>query len=84
MAMARRWSSPKGDRQVALAENAAFKSVSFDRNQAEDSLYNWSSLRSQYLAESEHQSGLSLRRLRWSDPRLVLGCRVLGLYLAPG
>ena len=42
----------KGDRQVALAENAAIKSVSFDRNGAEDSLYNWSSLRSQYLAEA--------------------------------
>jgi FecR protein len=42
----------KGDRQVALAANEAVKSVSFNRNQAEDSLYSWSSLRSQYLAEA--------------------------------
>ena len=42
----------KGDRQVALAGNEAVKSVSFDRDQAEDSLYSWSSLRSQYLAEA--------------------------------
>ena len=42
----------KGDRQVELASNEAVKSVSFDRDQAEDSLYSWSSLRSQYLAEA--------------------------------
>src|SRR5271156_2617328 len=36
----------KGDRQVELAGNEAVKSVSFDRDQAEDSLYSWSSLRS--------------------------------------
>src|SRR5271155_2122995 len=43
----------KGDRQVGLAENAEVQGVSFDRNQAEDALYNWSSLRSQYLAEAK-------------------------------
>jgi hypothetical protein len=42
----------KGDHQVGLAANEAVKSVSFDRDQAEDSLYSWSSLRSQYLAEA--------------------------------
>ena len=42
----------KGGRQVALAANESVKTVSFDRNQAEDPLYNWSSLRSQYLAEA--------------------------------
>jgi hypothetical protein len=42
----------KGDHQVQLAANESVKSVSFDRNQAEDALYNWSSLRSQYLAEA--------------------------------
>ena len=42
----------KGDHQVGLAENAEVQSVSFNRNQAEDALYNWSSLRSQYLAEA--------------------------------
>jgi uncharacterized membrane protein YgcG len=42
----------KGDHQVASTANASVQSVSFDRKQAEDSLYNWSSLRSQYLAEA--------------------------------
>jgi hypothetical protein len=44
----------KGDRQVQLAGNeAAIKSASFDRKQAEDdALYQWSSLRSQYLTEA--------------------------------
>jgi DUF971 family protein len=49
---ARRVVKVKGDHQVALAENAVLKSVSFNRDQAEDALYNWSSLRSQYLAEA--------------------------------
>jgi hypothetical protein len=42
----------KGDHQVALTGEAAIKTVSFTRDQAEDALYNWSSLRSQYLAEA--------------------------------
>lgn len=42
----------KGDHQVEVAANEPIKSVSFDRNQAEDALYNWSSLRSQYMAEA--------------------------------
>ena len=42
----------KGDHQVELAGNEAVRSVSFNRDQAEDSLYSWSSLRSQYLAEA--------------------------------
>src|SRR5271168_163279 len=42
----------KGDHQVGLAGNEAVKSVSFNRNQGEDALYDWSSLRSQYLAEA--------------------------------
>jgi hypothetical protein len=42
----------KGDHQVELAANESLKSVSFDKNQAEDALYNWSSLRSRYLAEA--------------------------------
>jgi hypothetical protein len=42
----------KGDHQVALKGSEVVQSVSFERNQAEDALYNWSSLRSQYLAEA--------------------------------
>ena len=42
----------KGDHQVELAGNEAVRSVSVNRDQAEDSLYSWSSLRSQYLAEA--------------------------------
>src|SRR6202167_7336 len=32
----------KGDHQVALTGNEAVQAVSFDRNQAQDALYNWS------------------------------------------
>lgn len=42
----------KGTREVQLASNETLKSASFDRKQAEDSLYQWSSLRSQYLTEA--------------------------------
>jgi DUF971 family protein len=42
----------KGDREVQLAASETIKPVSFDRNEAEDPLYQWSSLRSQYLAEA--------------------------------
>jgi FecR protein len=42
----------KGDHQVEMAANEPIKSVSFNRNQAQDSLYYWSSLRSQYLAQA--------------------------------
>jgi DUF971 family protein len=42
----------KGDREVQLAASETIKPAGFDRNQAEDSLYQWSSLRSQYLAEA--------------------------------
>jgi hypothetical protein len=42
----------KGDREVQLAASETIKPASFDRNQAEDPLYQWSSLRSQYLAEA--------------------------------
>jgi uncharacterized membrane protein YgcG len=42
----------KGDHEVQLAANAAIKTASFDRKQAEDPLYQWSSLRSQYLTEA--------------------------------
>jgi hypothetical protein len=42
----------KGDREVQLAASETIKPASFDRKQAEDSLYQWSSLRSQYLAEA--------------------------------
>jgi len=42
----------KGDREVQLAASETIKPASFDRNRAEDPLYQWSSLRSQYLAEA--------------------------------
>jgi hypothetical protein len=42
----------KGDREVQLAATETIKPASFNRNQAEDPLYQWSSLRSQYLAEA--------------------------------
>jgi hypothetical protein len=42
----------KGGREVTLAAGDSLKTVSFDRDQAQDALYRWSSLRSEYLAEA--------------------------------
>jgi hypothetical protein len=41
----------KGDRQIALTGEAV-KTVKFDKNSSQDDLYNWGSLRSQYLGEA--------------------------------
>jgi hypothetical protein len=45
----------KGHHEFALGEGAKEKTVNFDARTAEDELYNWSSLRSQYLAEANSQ-----------------------------
>jgi hypothetical protein len=45
----------KDHHELALAEGADLKPAKFDPRDAEDSLYNWSSLRSQYLAEANNQ-----------------------------
>jgi len=45
----------KGHHEFALGEGAREKTVNFDARTAEDELYNWSSLRSQYLAEANSQ-----------------------------
>jgi uncharacterized membrane protein YgcG len=45
----------KGHHEFALGEGAREKPVNFDARTAEDELYNWSSLRSQYLAEANNQ-----------------------------
>jgi len=42
----------KSGREVTLAAGDSLKAVSFDRDQAQDALYRWSSLRSEYLAEA--------------------------------
>jgi hypothetical protein len=45
----------KDHHELALAEGATEKPASFDAHAAKDELYNWSSLRSQYLAEANNQ-----------------------------
>ncbi len=45
----------KGHHEIALAEGAREKSVNFDAQGTEDELYNWSSLRSEYLSEANNQ-----------------------------
>lgn len=45
----------KDHHEMALAVNAAVKPASFDPRDAQDELYNWSSLRSEYLAEANNQ-----------------------------
>ena len=51
-----KWETVKGHHELALmADGAHEKTVSFDSHPANDDLYNWSSLRSQYLAEANNQ-----------------------------
>jgi hypothetical protein len=42
----------KAGREVNMDSGESLKTVSFDRDQAQDALYRWSSLRSEYLAEA--------------------------------
>jgi hypothetical protein len=51
-----RWEAVKGHHELALvADGAREKTVSFDSHPTNDELYNWSSLRSHYLAEANNQ-----------------------------
>ena len=51
-----KWETVKGHHELALvADGAREKTVGFDSHPANDELYNWSSLRSQYLAEANNQ-----------------------------
>ena len=51
-----KWETVKGHHELALvADGAREKTVGFDYHPANDELYNWSSLRSQYLAEANNQ-----------------------------
>jgi hypothetical protein len=45
----------KQHRKLALIAGATVKPAKFDPHDAQDSLYNWSSLRSEYLAEANNQ-----------------------------
>jgi len=50
------WEKVKGHHELALVANGAReKTVDIDSHPANDELYNWSSLRSQYLAEANNQ-----------------------------
>jgi uncharacterized membrane protein YgcG len=50
-----KWVVIKGHHELAVNAADARKPQSFDTHAAEDELYNWSSLRSQYLSESNAQ-----------------------------
>ncbi|HEX4759132.1 MAG TPA: hypothetical protein VH308_14170 [Terracidiphilus sp.] len=50
-----RYQNVKAHHELALVEGAPQKPAKFDTNNAQDSLYKWSSLRSQYLAEANNQ-----------------------------
>lgn len=45
----------KGHREMVLAPGTSANPAKFDARDAEDALYNWSSLRSQYLAEANNE-----------------------------
>jgi hypothetical protein len=50
-----RYEKVKGGREVALVQNAEMKPEKFDTDDHQDALYQWSSLRSKYLAEENQQ-----------------------------
>jgi uncharacterized membrane protein YgcG len=51
-----KWEAVKGHHELALVtDGAREKTVDFNSHPADDELYNWSSLRSQYLAEANNQ-----------------------------
>jgi len=50
-----KWVKVKGDHQVVLSAGAEPKAQKFDADDAKDDLYNWNSLRSQYMAEANNQ-----------------------------
>ncbi|MGA9585499.1 MAG: hypothetical protein WBQ95_09240 [Terracidiphilus sp.] len=53
-----KWREIKGHHELALTDEAALakeKPVDFNENDAKDELYNWSSLRSEYMAEANNQ-----------------------------
>jgi hypothetical protein len=50
-----RWEKVKEHHELALASTARLKTVDFNANPVNDDLYNWSSLRSHYLAEANNQ-----------------------------
>jgi hypothetical protein len=50
-----RYQNLKAHHEMALVENEKAKSVNFNVTDAENGLYKWSSLRSQYLAEANNQ-----------------------------
>ena len=52
----RKWEAVKGHHEMALAADAGKqKTIDFDSHPSDDELYNWSRLRSQYLAEANNQ-----------------------------
>ena len=50
-----KYEAVKSHHEVALVQDAHLKTVNFDAHGTGDDLYNWSSLRSQYLAEANNQ-----------------------------
>ena len=50
-----KWETVKDHHDLALTEGPRLKTADFNPRPANDELYNWSSLRSQYLAEANNQ-----------------------------
>ena len=74
-----RYQNLKQHHEITLAEGAIEKPASFNTGDAEDSLYKWSNLRSQYLAEANNQIAGEYAGSRRLLSRLVLGSRTCGI-----
>jgi len=73
----------KGDRQIALGDSGSPKAEKFNKEQAQDDLYRWSSLRSSYTAEANVDRA---QTIRWAagTARLGLGSVLQLLHLHSG
>ncbi len=58
----------KGDHQVALGDSGSPKAEKFNKDQAQDDLYRWSSLRSSYTAEANVDRAQNYTMGGWYGP----------------
>lgn len=63
-----KWMTVKGHHELALAAGVLTKPVGFDAQPDNDELYNWSRLRSQYMAEANNQIADQYANAQGFDP----------------
>jgi hypothetical protein len=74
----------KGGHQLALAANPPLKPASFNTKEAEDELYNWNSLRSEYLAQANADLATQYAGYSGFAPGWYWNTRLWGYTWLPG